>query len=680
MKGWQKREIPEKTRRPTASSGAIPTCENPVTQPGSEPDSPWWEASVLIAQPPWPLGVMERVYQNIIRMYMQYVERRWWSPYRAAVVVDQYRMLHILCRRQKPIAASDGGDWCEYGTAPERKGKIPEKTGRPAASSCTTPTCGNPVTRPGIEPGPPRPAVKLVQQGSLERGRKGLGITSLYGRILRWPAARPAGNRFPTPACVQVDSRERVRWFAVVGEGCMVGVWVWVYIARSQHLRPPARRSASIGGDPVHAAPRSRERPEVSGRRGGTLKPIQVRSRSVYVPRGNRIRLEGASQKQSSDTHKIPYDRVEQCRERKINDKVSERANVDVFTQNERPCPQHGQTQFLVMGRLFASPPKRAGFDSRPGHFLISYMWESCSTMPLPGGFSVGSPVYPVPCIPTLLHTELSSPSSALKISMLRAARISSTRPFCRMERRWNARAGETAYPEKTCRQAVSSSTIPTCENPGVNPSGTKLASVQPLPLEPKLWHLHFVGRWRRSAGGVRGYKCGCLTQWRVVNYCKGKLCACSLLCILNACSKNHRGRGGTVVRQLTSLLGESGSIPGETAPGFSHVPIAPDDHDVRPHFPKPIASLVGVSAFTRACNRRWICDDSCTNGDMPWHTDVELPEHIADSNCTHSQSVLVFQRRDGTKESYVSYLPHIRNGIAVALVWAYPFPMRVLF
>ncbi|KAJ8895189.1 hypothetical protein PR048_000514 [Dryococelus australis] len=50
-----KREIPEKTRRPTASSGTIPTCENPVTRQGVEPGSPWWEASVLIAQPPRPL-------------------------------------------------------------------------------------------------------------------------------------------------------------------------------------------------------------------------------------------------------------------------------------------------------------------------------------------------------------------------------------------------------------------------------------------------------------------------------------------------------------------------------------------------------------------------------------------------------------------------------------------------
>ncbi|KAJ8891255.1 hypothetical protein PR048_010771 [Dryococelus australis] len=46
-------KIPEKTRRPAASSGTIPNCENPaVTRSGIEPGSPWWEASLLIVQPP----------------------------------------------------------------------------------------------------------------------------------------------------------------------------------------------------------------------------------------------------------------------------------------------------------------------------------------------------------------------------------------------------------------------------------------------------------------------------------------------------------------------------------------------------------------------------------------------------------------------------------------------------
>ncbi|KAJ8875897.1 hypothetical protein PR048_023804 [Dryococelus australis] len=61
----------------------------------------------------------------------------------------------------------------------------------------------------------------------------------------------------------------------------------------------------------------------------------------------NRIRLEIASQKQTSDTVTIPYDRVERCQERKINIKASERASVDVFTRNKRPCSQDGKTQFF---------------------------------------------------------------------------------------------------------------------------------------------------------------------------------------------------------------------------------------------------------------------------------------------------------------------------------------------
>ncbi|KAJ8881851.1 hypothetical protein PR048_018337 [Dryococelus australis] len=50
------RQVPEKTRRPAASSGTIPTCENlGATQTGIEPGFPWWEASSLTFQPPWPL-------------------------------------------------------------------------------------------------------------------------------------------------------------------------------------------------------------------------------------------------------------------------------------------------------------------------------------------------------------------------------------------------------------------------------------------------------------------------------------------------------------------------------------------------------------------------------------------------------------------------------------------------
>ncbi|KAJ8876053.1 hypothetical protein PR048_023961 [Dryococelus australis] len=50
-----KREIPEKTRLPAVSSGTISTCENPgATPPGNEPGSPRWEASGLTTTSPRP--------------------------------------------------------------------------------------------------------------------------------------------------------------------------------------------------------------------------------------------------------------------------------------------------------------------------------------------------------------------------------------------------------------------------------------------------------------------------------------------------------------------------------------------------------------------------------------------------------------------------------------------------
>ncbi|KAJ8868801.1 hypothetical protein PR048_030342 [Dryococelus australis] len=58
------------------------------------------------------------------------------------------------------------------------------------------------------------------------------------------------------------------------------------------------------------------------------------KAHSKYI---NLIRLERASQKQSSDTHKTPYDRVKRCQERKINIKASERVNREGVQFHGRP-------------------------------------------------------------------------------------------------------------------------------------------------------------------------------------------------------------------------------------------------------------------------------------------------------------------------------------------------------
>ncbi|KAJ8892569.1 hypothetical protein PR048_005150 [Dryococelus australis] len=53
MKGWEKREIPEKSGRPVALYYTIPTCGKPgATWPGIEPGSSRWEARRPTAQPP----------------------------------------------------------------------------------------------------------------------------------------------------------------------------------------------------------------------------------------------------------------------------------------------------------------------------------------------------------------------------------------------------------------------------------------------------------------------------------------------------------------------------------------------------------------------------------------------------------------------------------------------------
>ncbi|KAJ8885465.1 hypothetical protein PR048_011662 [Dryococelus australis] len=54
------------------------------------------------------------------------------------------------------------------------------------------------------------------------------------------------------------------------------------------------------------------------------------------------------------------------------------------------------------------------------------------------GGFSRGSPVSPALCIPALLHSHLTSPSSAVKTPMLRANEISHERLFVELPNRFH--------------------------------------------------------------------------------------------------------------------------------------------------------------------------------------------------------------------------------------------------
>ncbi|KAJ8874874.1 hypothetical protein PR048_022764, partial [Dryococelus australis] len=82
-------------------------------------------------------------------------------------------------------------------------------------------------------------------------------------------------------------------------------------------------------------------------------------------------------------------------------------------------------SQALLFRGSARLPPRRTGLNPRAGSPDFR-KWESCRTMPLVGGFSQGYLPFP-----PLLHSgaapySLQSPSSALKISLLRDAQISS--------------------------------------------------------------------------------------------------------------------------------------------------------------------------------------------------------------------------------------------------------------
>ncbi|KAJ8894914.1 hypothetical protein PR048_000221 [Dryococelus australis] len=77
-------------------------------------------------------------------------------------------------------------------------------------------------------------------------------------------------------------------------------------------------------------------------------------------------------------------------------------------------------TTVAVAKRLDRSPLTEANQVLSPAGSLPDFReWGSCRTMLLVGGFCRGSPDSPCPFIPALLHTHLTSPSSALKTSMI---------------------------------------------------------------------------------------------------------------------------------------------------------------------------------------------------------------------------------------------------------------------
>ncbi|KAJ8869364.1 hypothetical protein PR048_030939 [Dryococelus australis] len=109
-----------------------------------------------------------------------------------------------------------------------------------------------------------------------------------------------------------------------------------------------------------------------------------------------------------------------------------------------------------VSERLACSTPTKANRIQSPAGSLPEFrMWKSCRTMPLVGGFSRGSPVFPElafrPCsILTSFHLHrLSRPQ-------------------------WSGTGMQGRGEREIPRETPSTGTIPTCGNPGVTPRGTE--------------------------------------------------------------------------------------------------------------------------------------------------------------------------------------------------------------
>ncbi|KAJ8880387.1 hypothetical protein PR048_016856 [Dryococelus australis] len=131
----------------------------------------------------------------------------------------------------------------------------------------------------------------------------------------------------------------------------------------------------------------------------------------------NRIRLERASQRQYSDTHKTIYDRVKRCGERKKkNVKASERVKVVVFTQNKR---QRERSERLAAHGSDLIPEWISKFQS----FRVAYPRICQADFIRSGSFPALKPPYHLPR-PTRNVTEGGGGNES---SRFRELRISST-------------------------------------------------------------------------------------------------------------------------------------------------------------------------------------------------------------------------------------------------------------
>ncbi|KAJ8871608.1 hypothetical protein PR048_027935 [Dryococelus australis] len=268
--------------------------------------------------------------------------------------------------------------WSSVGMRKWGKREIPEKTRRPAASfgtfcgQCLCCDKGVPVAWP------PRSPDLVYLSFAFRHFVKSLVYEKLVGT--REKLITRIRRAIDTISCSRQNYKLRVGSHGIwrrASQPCDVTrppYWIQLDRLSCRHDHPSPGRPVSISSamldpDDLDLDPMPMTLNYLISHVGNVVDTISAytrqKTKSKYI---NRIRLERASQMQSSDTHKTPYYRVKRCRERKINIKVSERVNSkncrQVTLGDHRHAGGSGQRQgreYELLNQSGVVPPSRAG-------------------------------------------------------------------------------------------------------------------------------------------------------------------------------------------------------------------------------------------------------------------------------------------------------------------------------
>ncbi|KAJ8894339.1 hypothetical protein PR048_006965 [Dryococelus australis] len=195
-----------------------------------------------------------------------------------------------------------------------------------------------------------------------------------------------------------------------------------------------------------------------------------------------------APRKQSSDTHGTPYDRVKRCWERKKIIRVSERC-VSEIGRGTCVCGAKRLAIFLcsggTAGLLSRSPPspetrRLLGYVAYPSDPTASPCESRKSRLIKEVAYVIGVMIYGWNCTPESRVQLLSVTSSTKNIYVVPAVMTEHYDGAKPMRAKWGKYEGgwgKREIPEKIRRPAASSSTVPTCGNPGATPPGIEPGS-----------------------------------------------------------------------------------------------------------------------------------------------------------------------------------------------------------